>query len=243
MRLRERKWRRARGTEAFWIPAVIAAVGTGTMAVNQMNANSRQNDAETQAIDSAQQSRQQANDQVKALTQGIAQSSPQQIANQETSQFVNQLRTNEAGSTQGNSTSNPNTFGQSESSLPPIAGGSSRYKSGTAAAQKEDQQYGQTEAQQMGAIDGAIRQRQNEGLALNTLGTNLNLIGAQAASNGFVNQLRAQAAGQSSPWANLFGGLLQKGGATMAANGWGAQPGSNVWTYSDTSPDYISDLT
>ena len=210
------------GTEAFWIPAVLAAVGTGVQQVNQMNATSRANNAETQAIANQQNIRQQANDETKALTQQISQNSPQQIANQETSNFVNTLRQNEAGSTQGGSTSgNANNFGQSVSSLAPsLAGASSRYKSGTAQAQKDVQQYGQTQAQQMGSIDAAVRQRQNEGLALGTLGTNLNLLGAQSGAQGFVDQLRAQAAGQSNPWANLFGGILQKGGAAAAANGW-----------------------
>jgi hypothetical protein len=210
------------GTEEFWVPAALAAVSGGAQAVNQSNANSRQQNAEVQAINQQQQYRQQANDQVKNLTQQITQNNPQQIANQETSNFVNTLRKNEAGSTQGGSTgTNSNTFGQPVSALPQnISGASGSYKNATAAAQKENQQYGNTEASQVGAIDAAVRQRQNEGLALNTLGTNLNLIGANSASSGFVNQLRAQAAGVQNPYASLFANILGGVANTGTKNGW-----------------------
>jgi hypothetical protein len=216
------------GTEAFWVPAVLAAVSAGGQAINQSNANQRAQNVETQNIDQQQQAREQANSQVKNLTQQIATNSPGQIANQEQSQFVNTLRNNEAGSAAGGTTANdPNNFGAPVSALPQnTAGSSKQYQAATKAAQQQVQQYGNTEAGQMSAIDAAVRQRQNEGLAMNTLGTNLNLLGAQSAATGFVNQLRAQAASQPSPWASLFSGILGGTAQGMAKNGWFA--GSNT---------------
>jgi hypothetical protein len=200
------------GTEEFWVPAVLAAVSAGGQAINQSNANSRAQNVEVQGIQQQQQLRQQANDQVKNLTNQITQNSPQQLQNQEQSQFVNTLRKNAAGSAEGGSTSNdPNNFGAPVSALQPTAGASARYKTDTAASQKESQAYGNTEAGQMSAVDAAVRQRQNEGLAMQTLGTNLNLLQGQSAMSGFVNQLRAQTANQTSPWASLFTGLLGSG--------------------------------
>ena len=211
----------ARGTEEFWVPAVISALGTGVQAVNQSNANSRAQNAEVQGIEQQQQYRQQANDQVKGLTNQIAKNTPQQIADQEQSKFVNTLRQNEAGSEAPSATgTNDTNFGAPVSALAPAAGASSRYKSDTAAAQKQTQQYGNDYSGQMSAIDSAVRQRQNEGLALNTLGTNLNVLGGESAGTGFVNQLRAQSAGQTSPWASLFSGLLKQGANGMSNNGW-----------------------
>jgi len=219
----------ARGTEEFWIPAVLAAVGTAGGAVNQMNAQSRANNAESQSIADQQQFRQQANDQVKNLTNQIATNNPQQIANKETSDFVNTLRQNQAGSAAGGSTgTNQNTFGQPVSALGPSAGASSRFKSDAASSQKEVQQYGTTEANQMSAIDSAIRQRQNEGLALNTLGTNLNTLGAESYTKNFVDQLRSQAAGQANPWVGLFSNMLQKGAGAYAMNAGGKTPPINL---------------
>jgi len=216
-----RRQLRARGTEEFWVPAVLAAVSAGGQAINQSNANARQQNAETEAIDAQEQYRQQANDQVKALTQQINQNTPQQIQNSEQAQFVNQLRQNQAGSAAGGSTSNdPNNFGAPVSALGNTAGASKAFKASADNSQKETQQYGNTEAKQLSALDAAVRQRQNEGLAMNTLQTNLNTLGQASAGTGFVNQLRAQTAGETSPWATLFSNILGGTANTAAKNGW-----------------------
>jgi hypothetical protein len=221
------------GTEAFWVPAAVAALGAAGQGVNQMNANKRASNAQVQAIDDQQQYRTQANDQVKNLTQQIATNSPQQIANNETSQFVNTLRKNAAGSAAPNATgaAGDTNFGAPVSAMPPAAGASSRYKSDTAKAQQQTQQYGNTYAGEIGQIDAAVRQRQNEGLAQNTLGTNLNMLGAQSYTKNFVDQLRSQAAGQANPWVGLFSNMLQKGAGAYAMNAgpqWAETPPSDL---------------
>jgi len=220
------------GTEAFWVPAAISAVGALGQGVNQMQAQKRASNAQVQAIDNQQQFRQSANDQVKNLTQQIATNSPQQIANKETSDFVNTLRKNAAGSQAPNATSAaPNTnFGAPVSAMPPAAGASARYKSDAANAQQQVQQYGNTNAGEMGAIDAAVRQRQNEGLTMQTLGTNLNTLGAESYTKNFVDRLRSQAAGQANPWAGLFSTMLQKGAQAYAMNpGQATTEDPNYW--------------
>ena len=209
-----------RGTEEFWVPALIAAVGSGAQAVNQSNANSRSQNAEVQSINDQAQLREQANSQVKNLTQQIAQNSPQQIANQETGNFVNTLRKNAAGSAQPNATANQadTNFGAPVSSMPPAAGASARYKTDAANSQAQTQAYGNTYASEIGNIDAAVRQRQNEGLAQQTLGTNLNTLGAESYTKNFVDQLRAQSAGQANPWVGLFSNMLQNGAKAYASN-------------------------
>lgn len=224
------------GTEAFWVPAAIAAVGAGAQGINQMQANKRASNSEVQSIIDQQQYRQQANDQVKNLTQQIATNSPQQIASKETGDFVNTLRKNAAGSAAPGATSssaNDTNFGAPVSAMPPAAGASSRYKSDTAASQKQVQQYGNTYANEIGNIDAAVRQRQNEGLALNTLGTNLNTLGAESYTKNFVDQLRSQAAGQANPWVGLFSNMLQKGASAYAMNAGGPPPAARGSTYYD----------
>ena len=229
-----RRQRRSRGTEAFWIPAAIAAAGAAGQGVNQMQANKRASNAEVQSIANQAQYRNQATNQVKNLTQQIAQNSPQQIANKETSDFVNTLRKNQAGSAQPGATGTSDTnFGAPVSALPPAGGASARYKSDAGAAQQQVQQYGDTTAKQIGAIDSAVRQRQNEGLAMNTLGTNLNTLGAESYTKNFVDQLRSQAAGQTNPWVSLFSNMLQKGASAYAMSpGSGTTPGNFTSQYS-----------
>jgi hypothetical protein len=244
-----RRHRRGRGTEAFWIPAAVGALGAGAQAVNQSNANKRASNTEAQAIANQATYRQQASDQVKNLTQQVAQNSPQQIANKETSDFVNTLRKNAAGSAQPGATgSNDTNFGAPVSAMPPAAGASSRYKTDSANAQQQTQAYGDTYAKEIGNIDAAVRQRQNEGLAMQTLGTNLNTLGAESYTKNFVDQLRSQAAGQANPWVGLFSNMLQKGASAYATNGGGASPANVTSQYSGgyqptagTGVDFMSD--
>jgi hypothetical protein len=207
------------GTEEFWIPAVMAAVSAAGSAVNSNNANQRSQNAEVQAQDNQNMFRNQANNLVKQQTQKIATSDPDAIANQEKGNFVNTLRQNVGGNT-GNTSTDPTNFGAPTSALGPTAGASSRYKSGSTAAAEQTQQYGNTYAGDESAVDAAVRQRQNEGLQMQTLATNLNGINQQSYSQGFVDQLRAKAAGVQSPWASLFSGVLGGAAQSAAKNGW-----------------------
>lgn len=214
------------GTEEFWIPALMAAAGTGASYVNQQKANQRQNDSEVLAQQNQDQITNKANAATRALTQQISKDTPQTIARQATGDYVSQLRKNAAGSTQGGSTTGEaQTFGQSTSALAPSVNGNARYNSGTAASQKEVQSFGDNYASELGGIDAATRQRQNEGIAMQTLGTQLNTLGAQSYGQNFVDQLRAQASGQANPWISLASGLLGNASKAYATNAGGKSPG------------------
>ena len=77
----------------------------------------------------------------------------------------------------------------------------------------------------MGQLDAAVRQRQNEGLSMEDLQTKLNTLGQKSWGQNFVDQLRAQVAGQANPWVNLLGGMLQKGASAYAMNATPGGPG------------------
>lgn len=212
------------GTEEFWVPAVLAAVGTGASYVNQANATKRADTSEAQAIADQQNIRQKGVQNVNQTVSKIAADNPNALAAKATGSYVDQLRRNAAGSTQGGPTTGaPQTFGASTSSLAPGVVGGSRYKSDTANAQREVQSYGNTEASQMADLDAAVRMRQNEGLAMQTLGTNLNTLGASSYAQNFVDQLRAQTAGQPNPWVGL-GASLFGNAANFLSKNW--QPGT-----------------
>jgi hypothetical protein len=189
--------------------------------MNQSAANQRAQNVTVQDINDQTQSRQKANDLVKQQAQSIANSDPQAVAAKETGDFVKTLRSNQAGSAAGGATNtNPTNFGAPVSALNPTAGASSRYKSDSATSQKQIQDYGNTNAAEMGAVDSAVRQRQNEGLNMQTLGANLQQLQTQAYQNHFVNQIRASAAGQTNPWVSLFSNAVGGAGSTMSKNGW-----------------------
>jgi hypothetical protein len=205
------------GTEAFWVPAVLAAVSAGGQAVNTAQAQNRANNSEISSIQQQQQLESQAANQATQLTRQIAQNNPQKIQGQETNAFVNNLRKNQAATSGSGGTSFNPTSGAG-SSLSPVVGGSKRYSSDVGASQQAGEQYGNSTATDMAAIDGAVRQRQNEGLAMSGLSTNLNLMGAQSSALQFVNQLRTNAAGQADPWVNLAANLVGNAGTSLSKN-------------------------
>src|SRR5882724_4198569 len=104
------------GTEEFWIPAVLAAVGTGANAINTKNANNRADTAQAQSIMDQQAIQQKAGAATKQTVDAIQNSSPQKIADTATGAYVAQLRKNAAAP------------GSAGSALAPAVGGSSRYK-------------------------------------------------------------------------------------------------------------------
>ena len=223
------------GTEEFWVPLALAAVSGGAQYANASSATSRANNAEAQTIDDEQQYRTQANSAVNQLTKQIANNSPNQLANQAQTSFVNTLRKNAAGSALGGGTSSdPTLFGASTSALPPTSVGSSQYKKALGNSQQQVESYGNQNAGEMSAVDAAVRQRQNEGLAMQTLSTNLNGLNQQAYQKSFVDQLRAQAAGQQNPWVSLFGNVAGNAGQSISKNGlpWGQGTGGSLddWT-------------
>lgn len=218
------------GTEAFWVPAAVSLLGSGAEYVNQKNASNRQNDTQISAIQHQQALEDTARNQTSQLTQQIARDTPTQIANKATGDYVSQLRQNAAGSTQGGSTTGGDqTFGQSTSALAPASAGSSQYKAATAGSQQEVQKYGDNYAKEMGQLDAATRQRQNEGLGMQTLGTAFNTLGAQSYSTNFVDQLRAATQGQANPWVSLMSNLVKNGANAYSMQAGGGKTPVNPW--------------
>lgn len=216
------------GTEAFWIPAVISAVGSGAQYVNTRNANNRAQDVEASNIMQQQQDQQKANAGAQALAKNIATSNPTALKNDATGQYVQELRRNAAGATSG-TTGDDNLNGQSVSALAPNVNGSSRYKSDVNNSQGVVQGFGNSLANEMGTIDSTVRQRQNEGVAMQNYGTELNGLNQQSWGQNFVNQLRAQTAGQANPWVSMFSNLAQNYGKT-ASKAPGGPPAGETWT-------------
>lgn len=195
---------------AFLIPAAISAIGSGAQYMNQRSATNQANDVEQQGIQNQTDLRNKATGAISKLTQQIQTSNPNQIASSATGQYVQNLRKN----------ANVNALAQggSTSSLAPAVAGDPRYAADVANSSQQVQQYGNTLAGEMGQIDAATRQRQNEGLAAGTLGTQLQGLNAQSNAQGFVDQLRSQVAGQTNPWVSLFSGLAKNGANAYARN-------------------------
>jgi hypothetical protein len=178
---------------------ILPAIGTAMNYFNQRAANSRYNTAEQGAIQNQSAFRNQANTDVLKQINNIATSNPNAAANSEAGSFVNTLRNNVGGAT-GTTSKSPTNFGAPTSALGPTPGANKRYASDTAAANNEVQSYGNTNANELSAVDTAVNQRKNEALQMQTLGANLNVLNARSALQAFTDQLRAKAAGTVNPW-------------------------------------------
>lgn len=202
------------GTESFWIPAVISAVAAGGEYANQTSAAKRQDQANAQGIREQSEIQQKAASRVGETVRQIQKSDPNADARAATSEYTQQLRKNASGSRKPGATS----------ALGSTPGSSKRYQGDRAAAAGEVADYGATYAGQMGAADGAVRQREGEGFGLQDLSSSLGTLSGESYGRDFVNRLRAQAAGRSNPWVTLGTSLLRSGASAYAAN---AGPG---WT-------------
>lgn len=191
------------------IQAAVGGAGTLVNYLGNQQADKNANNAEIYNVQQQQALQNQALGGVNALTRQIANDTPTQLAGKSTGQFVSNLRSNMAGAGQPNS----------QSALAPVAGANPRYAQDVANAQTQVQNYGNTAAGNMGAINGQTLERQNEGLAQQTMGTTLNGINAQSQMDNYVNQLRAQSAAQGNPWTRLLGNAL-----TLGAQAWNPAP-------------------
>ena len=191
---------------AFLIPLALSMAGTGLQASNTISANNKAQASAVQGIDQQQALREQASGKVGNAIDQIAKSGPQQLASKSTGDFIQQLRTNQAAT-------NPQNSG-----APAVAGANARYGQMQAANDAKVQAFGNTNASDMGQMTGAVQQRQGEGLAMNTLGTDLGLVGAQSGNDMFVNNLRTAVAGQTNPYETLTSGLLGAASKGLASN-------------------------
>jgi hypothetical protein len=208
---------------------IIPAIATAAQYFNQRNANQREQNVLTG--NEAQQNtyRNNALSLVNQQANAIKNSNPNAPGLNPTGDLVKTLRAN-VGAANAPAAADTN-FGAPTSALGKVPGASSRYTKDAAAAAGETQKYGNTYASEIGNIDAAVKQRQNEALAMQTLTGGINQIGEESYTSNFVNQLRAQAAGQTNPWISLFANMATKGATAAAANSGTVTPTADTSYY------------
>lgn len=229
---------------SFFVPLALSALSTGAQYENQQQANSAAQNVEAQNIEQQNALRNQAGAQVNQLAHQIGQDNPATIAGQEEGNYINELRKNQAGAQTGGATGATQTFGMPVSALPTAGNFGNRYNSDVAAAQNQVQQYGNTYANELANIDAATRLRQNEGLGMENVGTNINLLNTQAWGQNFVNQLRAQQAAQANPYVALGAAILGQGASGLSKNGLpvstSTQLGQDASNYGDAGANILA---
>lgn len=168
------------GTEAVWVPLVLAAVGAGTSYVNTRNTNRRlENESLTRILN--QQGRQREADvEVQKLIQDTAASNPEARSAEALEGYTSELRRSQ---------------GQQTSGIDNLAGASQAYKDMAAKGASGVSEYGGQLASLFSRIDGALRQREDEGVDRMDAQNRIDMISRRSAGQDHLSDLRLQSIG------------------------------------------------
>jgi hypothetical protein len=170
------------GTEAVWIPLVIAAASAGASTYNTVKTNKRQDQqlASTIRNQSSKQREQEAriNDETKKLSEST--SADERAKKLEA--YTAALRKN-----QGNITAGFNGVG------------GETFQKDAAAAAQDVMSEGMGTADLMSRIDAPVDQRRGEGVSFGNLGVDLDNTAREAQGQNFLDQIRLQGI-KRNPW-------------------------------------------
>lgn len=194
------------GTEALWIPAVVAAVGAGVQAKETHDVAKEQDEAAAQGIRTQAGRQREADARVAQEVNELQSSSPEESQREATDAFMQQLKRTRSQAHGGGS----------------VGAVSDAYNADSAGASAAVDQYGTTRAGLLGRINAPGLQRTAETVSRLRAGSELGQIGRNAAGDQFLTQLRM---GQirANPWMMAGGQVLQGAGQGMASSGYGAQ--------------------
>jgi hypothetical protein len=188
------------GTEAAWVPLVMAAVGTGTQAYVAHEAAADQDKTAAMGIREQAAHQRQADERVSSEVSALEQSTPEAARAQATGAFMDQLRKSRSQAVPGG-----------------VAGASSRYDEDLGAAGEEVQDFGSKVASTLARINAPGLQRQAEGQGFARLSSDLGGLQRSSTGDAFLNQLRLRGI-KPDPWLSGAGELVTGVGGGMAAN-------------------------
>jgi len=187
------------GTEALWIPAVIAAAGAGVQYYNTERTADRQDKQLAESIRGQARRQEEAdarvNEEVRKLQQSTAADERAARLDQYLGTLVRNRRDAQGGITPG------------------IGSGQFQGDAERAAAALDS--YGGDQASLAARIDAPLVQRQGEGFAYGNLATDLSRIGREVAGQEFIDRVKLNAI-RRNPWLDAAGQTLQGTGQGMA---------------------------
>lgn len=189
------------GTEALWVPAVIAAVGAGVQAKETHDVAKEQDEAAAQGIRTQAGRQREADARVQQEVNKLGESTPEDSQRQATDAFMQQLKRTRSQAHGGGS----------------VGAVSDAYNTDSANASTAVDQYGANRASVLGRISAPGLQRTAETVSRLRAGSELGQIGRNAAGDDFLNQLRMSQI-QANPWVMAGGQVLQSAGSGMAAS-------------------------
>lgn len=205
------------GTEALWVPAVIAAVGAGANAVNQRNVAKKTDQIAAQGIRTQGQHQRDIDARVNEELAALNRSTPEGERAAALDAYTSQLQRGRA---------------EAEGGLTGIAG-SNRFQTDQAAAKTAVGNYGEQIANIASRIDAPTRQREREGISARRTASDVAGIGRKAEADDYINRLLQQSV-RGNDALSILGPVAQGVAAGMSANA-GSVP-TNAETYSMLAP-------
>lgn len=168
------------GTEAVWVPLVMAAVGAGTSYVNTRNTNRRLDNEAVTRLTNQRGRQREADKEIQQLITETAASNPERRSAEALAGYTSELRRSQ---------------GQQTSGIDNLMGASDAYKAQAAAGAQGVSEYGGQLASLFSRIDGAMRQREDEGVARMDAQNRIDMHSRRSAGDDHLSDLRLQGIG------------------------------------------------
>lgn len=203
------------GTEAAWIPAVMALIGTGVSVANTRSTERRQDAQAAQSVRNQAGKQKEADARVGEEVEKLKASTAEDERKQRMADYMQTIQRSKQPMTEG---------------LTPQVG-SDAFKADAADAAQGVQDYAANRAGLLSRIDGATLQRQNEGVGFGNLATDIGLIQRQSQGDAFLNELRMRAI-RRNPWMDAAATTIGAAGSAYGSYGGGTTstgvPGSRM---------------
>lgn len=196
------------GTEAIWVPLVLAAAGATAQTVNNRNIAKERERIANQGIAAQASKQREAEARINEELGAQARSSPEAEQRESLNEFTSALASAKSKSS-------------GETSVPM---GSDRYQTDETASKAAIQNYGEQQADIQSRIMAPLRQRENEDISRRRTGGDVAGIARNADAEAFLNQLL-----QGSVTGNTgleLGGAIATGAAQATAGSMGGVPSS-----------------
>lgn len=200
------------GTEAIWIPLAMAAVGAGTSYVNTKQTNKRlENESLTRILNQKGKQRE-ADKEVQKLIADTAASNPEARSAEALAGYTSELRRSQ---------------GQQTSGIANLEGASDAYKQMASEGASGVSEYGGQLASLFSRIDGALRQREDEGVARMDSQNRIDMLSRASQGQDHLSNLRMEGIGPNPlltavsqiAYGASQGGGYGSSGATAAGKG------------------------
>jgi hypothetical protein len=198
------------GTEAFWIPAALAAAGTGVDMYNTKRTTDRRDDIALAGLKKQGVHQRNADARITQELDAMEASSPEDERKASLDQYLTQLRSARA-TAQG----------------PQGGPGGGRFKEDSRTAKAGIDNFGQRVAGTVSRIGAAGKQRQGERVSAGRMAADVGGIGRNASGDAAVNRMKIDSV-QLDPWLQGLGAVLKAAGMAYGVSGMGGAAGANA---------------